>query len=173
MCHGQAPSEAEAQCAELCKKGVVYAVGSEDMDTLTFGTARLARHLMEPESRKMPVVEFDLQKVLSGLELPMESFIDLCILCGCDYCDSIKGIGPTTALKLIREHKTLDKVMDVIRESGKHVVPPNFPYKESKAFFEKPEVTDAAAVGDIKVRLDVSFLPFVARSSHSMLCLNT
>ena len=149
----------------------MYAVGSEDMDTLTFGTAKLARHLMEPESRKMPVVEFDLQKVLSGLELSMESFIDLCILCGCDYCDNIKGIGPTTALKLIREHKTLEKVMELIRESDKYSVPSNFPYMESKAFFEKPEVTDAAAVDEIKVRL-VRFPLFSFTCSSSHVCVS-
>lgn len=31
-------------------------------------------------------------QVLEELELTMDQFIDLCILCGCDYCDSIKGI---------------------------------------------------------------------------------
>ena len=33
-----APCEAEAQCAELVKKGKCYGVGTEDMDALTFGT---------------------------------------------------------------------------------------------------------------------------------------
>ena len=36
--HFTAPSEAEAQCAELVKKGLCYGVGTEDMDALTFGT---------------------------------------------------------------------------------------------------------------------------------------
>jgi flap endonuclease-1 len=31
-----ASCEAEAQCAELAKAGVVYAAGTEDMDALTF-----------------------------------------------------------------------------------------------------------------------------------------
>merc|ERR1712141_891865 len=41
----QAPCEAEAQCAELVKNGKVYAVGTEDMDALTFGSNVLLRHL--------------------------------------------------------------------------------------------------------------------------------
>jgi len=41
----QAPCEAEAQCAELVKAGKVYAVGTEDMDALTFGSKVLLRHL--------------------------------------------------------------------------------------------------------------------------------
>ena len=40
-----APCEAEAQCAELVKSGKVFAVGTEDMDALTFGSSVLLRHL--------------------------------------------------------------------------------------------------------------------------------
>jgi len=40
----EAPCEAEAQCAELCKSGKVWAVVTEDMDALTFGSPRLLRH---------------------------------------------------------------------------------------------------------------------------------
>ncbi|KAJ4842335.1 hypothetical protein Tsubulata_045345, partial [Turnera subulata] len=39
--------------------------------------------------------------ILEGLNLSMDQFIDLCSLSGCDYCDSILGIGGQTALKLI------------------------------------------------------------------------
>jgi flap endonuclease-1 len=41
----------------------VYAVASEDMDSLTFGAPKFIRHLMEPASRKLPVVEFEIAKV--------------------------------------------------------------------------------------------------------------
>lgn len=30
-------------------------------------------------------------QILEGLNLSMDQFIDLCILSGCDYCDSIRG----------------------------------------------------------------------------------
>lgn len=78
----QAPCEAESQCAELVKKGKVYAVGTEDMDALTFGSNVLLRHLTFSEARKMPIKEFHLSKVLEGFELNEEQFIDLCILLG-------------------------------------------------------------------------------------------
>ena len=32
-------------------------------------------------------------QVLEGLGLTQDQFIDLCILCGCDYCGTIKGAG--------------------------------------------------------------------------------
>ena len=65
------PCEAEAQCAALAKAGKVYAAGSEDMDTLTFGTSVLLRHLTFSEARKMPIMEIQLDKVLEGLEMTM------------------------------------------------------------------------------------------------------
>ncbi|MFS7951401.1 putative spleen exonuclease [Helianthus anomalus] len=74
------------------------------MDSLTFGAPKFLRHLMDLSSIETPVMEFDVSKVLEELNLTMDQFIDLCILCGCDYCDSIKGIGGQRALKLIRQH---------------------------------------------------------------------
>ncbi len=100
-----APCEAEAQCAELCKAGRVYCTATEDADALTFGTPLLVRHLNISEARKVPVVEISLDRVLSGMQLSMPQFIDLCILCGCDYTDKIKGIGPKTALELILKYE--------------------------------------------------------------------
>jgi flap endonuclease-1 len=35
----------------------------------------------------------------------------MCILLGCDYLEPIKGVGPKTALKLIREHGDLGSVL--------------------------------------------------------------
>lgn len=68
----QAPCEAEAQCARLCKEGKVWAAGTEDMDTLTCGTTRLLRHLTYAEARKMPILEIQLKDVLNGLGLTMD-----------------------------------------------------------------------------------------------------
>jgi hypothetical protein len=45
------------------KKGKVYAVGTEDMDALTFGSNVLLRHLTFSEARKMPIKEFYHDKV--------------------------------------------------------------------------------------------------------------
>lgn len=44
-------------------------MASEDMDSLTFGSTRFLRHLMEPSSRKIPVMEFDVAKVASLMTL--------------------------------------------------------------------------------------------------------
>ena len=49
----------------------MYAAGSEDMDTLTFNTPILLRHLTYSEARKEPVLEVQLAKVLEGFEMDM------------------------------------------------------------------------------------------------------
>lgn len=67
-----APTEAEAQCAVLARAGKVYAAASEDMDTLTFNTPVLLRHLTFSEQRKEPIQEIHLDKVLEGLDMERE-----------------------------------------------------------------------------------------------------
>jgi flap endonuclease-1 len=69
----------------------VYAIATEDMDALTFATPRLVRNLCAAASAKLPITEYEYEKVLEGLKLTADQFVDLCILCGCDYCGSIKS----------------------------------------------------------------------------------
>lgn len=134
-----APCEAEAQCAVMVRKGLVFAVGTEDMDALTFGAEVLLRNLTVSEAKKAPVRQYTLSTVLSELGISQEQFIDLCILLGCDYCQSIKGIGPKTAYKLIKEHKSIEKIMEL----GKYSAPSEeWVYREARNFFLSPEVRD-------------------------------
>lgn len=136
-----APCEAESQCAELVKKGKVFAVGTEDMDALTFGSNVLLRHLTFSEARKMPIKEFHLDKVLEGFQLSQEEFIDLCILLGCDYCEKIRGIGPKNAVKLVQEHRSIEKIIKNLDK--KYSVPENWMYSEARRLFKEPDVTPA------------------------------
>ncbi|KAH9845874.1 Flap endonuclease 1 [Teratosphaeria destructans] len=138
-----APTEAEAQCAVLARAGKVYAAASEDMDTLTFNSPVLLRKLTFSEQRKEPIQEIHLDKVLEGLQMEYEQFIDLCILLGCDYVDPVKGIGPKVALNLIREHKSLENVVEAVKKSGKYTFPEDWPYKDARQLFLEPDVRSA------------------------------
>jgi len=141
----QAPCEAEAQCAELAKAGKVYAVGTEDMDALTFGTPVLLRHLTFSEARKMPIKEFHLSSILEGFEMSPEQFVDLCILLGCDYVEKIKGIGPKKAIELVRKHDNIETILQNI-DTAKFQPPENWLYTEARRLFKTPEVTPADEV---------------------------
>jgi flap endonuclease-1 len=157
--YSQAPSEAEAQCAELCRGGLVYGAGSEDMDTLTFGSPVLLRHLTFAESRKMPIDIINLPDVLKGLEMDMDKFIDFCILCGCDYLEPLKKIGGKTALKHINDKGSIDAVLEHLRtkknKDGVVANPPpeDWPYEEARELFKKPDVIPSK---DIDVRFRAS-----------------
>jgi flap endonuclease-1 len=72
-----------------------------------------------------------------------QQFIDLCILLGCDYLDPIKGVGPSTALKLINEHKTLDAVVAHMKSSTKYTIPEDWPYADARELFLNPDVRPA------------------------------
>lgn len=50
-----------------------------------------------------------------GLICTFWQFIELCLLLGCDYLEPAKGVGPKTALKLMREHGNLANVVTHIR----------------------------------------------------------
>jgi flap endonuclease-1 len=111
----EAPGEAEAQCAVLVKSGLAFATASEDMDTLTFGSNYLLRGF---NSKKEPITQIQLKEVLEGFEMNMDEFIDLCIMCGCDYTHSIGGVGPVKAFKYITDHKNIENILEVIKENN-------------------------------------------------------
>ncbi|KAI1195373.1 DNA-repair protein rad2 [Nemania serpens] len=140
-----APTEAEAQCAALARAGKVYAAASEDMDTLCFDSPILLRHLTFSEMRKEPIQEISVDRVLEGLHMDRKQFVDLCILLGCDYLDPIPKVGPTTALKLIREHGTLENVVDFMQNDpkNKYTVPDDWPFADARALFFEPDVRKA------------------------------
>ena len=95
----QAPCEAEAECANLNRHNKVYASVSDDMDTLTLRAPILLRGF---HNKKDLITHIDYDEILKGFEMNYDEFVDLCILCGCDYTPTIDGIGPITAFKLIK-----------------------------------------------------------------------
>lgn len=138
----QAPGEAEAQCSEIVKGGLAYAVGSEDLDTLTFAAPIMMRYLTVSEAKKLPIAEYTHSKILEDMGLNNDQFIDFCILLGCDYCDSIKGVGPKKALELIKEFGSIEGILEQI-DREKYKVPENWNFVEARELFNNPNVIPA------------------------------
>lgn len=59
---------------------------------------------------------------------------------GCDYTNSIKGVGPKRAIELIRNHRSLEKIIESI-DTKKFSIPEDWNYKEARLLFQKPEVS--------------------------------
>lgn len=142
----QAPSEGEAQAAYMAARGDVWAAASQDYDSLLFGATRLVRNLAISGKRKLPMREayvqvdpeiIELTATSESLGLTREQLIDLGILIGTDFNpDGFKGIGPKTALKLLRENGTIESIT---RNDADFTPPPNL--NRIRQIFLNPEVT--------------------------------
>lgn len=122
--HVQAPSEAEAQAAYMAANGDVWAVSSKDYDSLLFGAPRLVRYLTiygkeflssKGIYRSLTPEIVDLQRLLSKHCISHSQLVDIAILVGTDFNRGVKGIGPKTALKLIKEYKSIEGLPDKIK----------------------------------------------------------
>ena len=79
-------------------------------------------------------------------------FIDLCILCGCDYTTNIPGIGPIKAFKYMEECKNIEGIIEKIEKENenpnkkkKYQVPENFHFEASRELFKNPSVENDKA----------------------------
>lgn len=143
----QAPSEGEAQAAHLTKRGHADYCASQDYDSLLFGAPKFVRNITISGRRKLPsknmyievipeVVELD--QVLKECGITYEQLIDVGVLIGTDFNpDGIKGLGPKTALKLIKEHGSLEQALPHVKNAEFPVEP-----QRIREIFLHPKVTD-------------------------------
>jgi len=139
-----APSEGECQASYMARKGDAWAAASQDFDSLLFGTPILVRNLTVSGKRKLPrqkiyvdvVPEIlNLDEGLAKLGITREQLVDVAILVGTDFNPGIKGIGPKKGLKYVKQHGTLEKVLEA-RELEL------LGYEDVRNIFLNPEVTD-------------------------------
>ena len=146
----QAPSEGEAQTAYMVKKGDAYASVSQDYDNLIFNCPLLVRNL-SIEGRRKKAGTFAYQKVnpelislpevLDYLKLNLDQLIVLAILVGTDYNPGgVKGIGPKTGLKLLKEHGLDFETIFTTAEWDKHY--PDLKWQEVFNTIKNMPVTD-------------------------------
>ena len=119
-------NEAEIVCAQLNKHNIVNGCLTEDSDYLTNGGNYFLRNFNVNSNE---ITLYKLHEVLKDLELNNDQFIDLCILYGCDYTSTIKGIGQIRGLKLIKQHKSIENIIKYIEENKTpFVIPDDFDY---------------------------------------------
>jgi flap endonuclease-1 len=126
-----APEEADSELSYLCRENMVYAVLTEDMDILTFGSPRIIRNL---SSNKKSPIEIELSTTLFNLGLEYEQFIELCILFGCDYCLHLNDIKSNKIFETYIKYKTIEGTIDKLKSEG-YNIPSDFEYKEAKKYF--------------------------------------
>lgn len=119
-----APSEGEAQAAYMSTDdypGDIYAVGSQDWDCLLFGADTMVKNLTTRKTRKtsgggkkeISTERIQLDNVLEQLDVSHEKLIWMGILMGTDFNpDGIHGIGPKTALKLVKKYESFEELLE-------------------------------------------------------------
>jgi flap endonuclease-1 len=131
----------------LAKREDADYCASQDYDSLLFGAPRFVRNVTVSGRRKLPskniyvevipeVVE--LEHVLRECGITYEQLVDVGILIGTDYNpDGIKGLGPKTALKLVKEYGNLEN-------AASHVKNAEFPVEPQRIreIFLHPKVID-------------------------------
>ena len=105
----KAPLEAETMCSDLCKRGLVDAVLSDDTDVLAYGSP-VNLNKLNINSDTCIRVKYD--DALKGLELENDQFLDLCIMCGTDYNTNIFRVGPEKSYQYIKKFGTIDGITD-------------------------------------------------------------
>lgn len=122
-----APYEADSQMVYLERKGVIDGILSEDSDLLVFG----AKCLITKLDKYGDCVEVNRNNFTACREISLVGWSDadfrrMAILSGCDYLPSIGGLGLKTAHRMLRQHKTVERLVKAAQFDGKKKVPAGY-----------------------------------------------
>lgn len=97
------PYEADAQLYFLQKVGYIDHILTEDSDLIVYGSSSVLYKYSGTH-----VDEYDANHLHKAKDVYFkENLLDICILSGCDYLDSIKGVGLITAHKVLKANKDI------------------------------------------------------------------
>jgi len=122
----------------MAATGTVDHAGSEDYDTLLFGAPTTLRQLTSKGDPEL----MDLAATLDDLGIDRQGLVDVAMLCGTDFNEGVRGIGPKTAVTAVREHGDLWGVLD-----ARDATIPNA--AAVREFFTDPPVADIDVDTDV------------------------
>ncbi|KAI9673512.1 MAG: DNA repair protein rad2 [Trizodia sp. TS-e1964] len=98
-----APMEAEAQCAELVRLGLVDGIVTDDSDVFLFGGTRVYKNMFNQAKYVECYLSSDLEK---EFDLTRDKLVRIAHLLGSDYTEGLPSVGPVTALEILAEFNT-------------------------------------------------------------------
>ena len=114
-----APYEADAQMAFLALNGHVDAVITEDSDLLAYGCEcvlfKFEKDGFVDEIRRE---RFPQNTTVSFIGFSPQMILEMCILAGCDFLPSLKGIGPKKAHSLLKRFRHFMRAVKHLRYDG-------------------------------------------------------
>ena len=130
-----ADGEAEGLCARLVRENYADFAISEDSDLYPCACPISVKGFT-PDKNQVTVCYLDV--LLKEFDVTYKQFVDICILCGCDYLHkkTIRGIGQKRAFDFIKEHGTIEKMIEnVCNKDGKFSVSEHFDYTMARSLF--------------------------------------
>ncbi|KAI3325410.1 hypothetical protein HD806DRAFT_490253 [Xylariaceae sp. AK1471] len=122
-----APYEADAQLVYLERQGVISGIISEDSDLLVFGAKRLITKLDQyGQCVEINRRDFNACREVSFIGWDDKQFRQMTILSGCDYLPGIQNFGLKTAHRMLRKHKTVERIIQTLQFEGKLRIPANY-----------------------------------------------
>ncbi|KAK4124599.1 hypothetical protein N657DRAFT_644845 [Parathielavia appendiculata] len=164
-----APYEADAQLVYLERQGLISGIVSEDSDLLVFG----AKRLLTKMDQHGQCVEINRRDFCAVREISLTGWTDnefrhMAILSGCDYLKGVNNIGLKTAYRLIRKHKTPERVVKMLRFDGKHQIPDSYldEFKQAELTFLHqrvfcPKKQDIVLLTEPELSVNVDDMPFI------------
>ncbi len=134
----QAPFEAEAQCAQLEKAGLVDGVITEDSDVFLFGAKTVYRRLFADGKF---AEEYSALRVERELGVNRNKLIQLAYLLGSDYTSGVRGIGIVNAMEVLQAFPGCDGLNEFFDWT-----------KTVTMFAEKPEEDESSVKNQAAVR---------------------
>lgn len=151
-----APMEAEAQCAELFRMGLVDGIVTDDSDCFLFGGSRIYKNMFNQKQYVECYIAEDIEHTLG---LDNNKLIELALLLGSDYTEGIKGIGPVLAMEILAQFGDLDNFKEWFE---KHT-------QAQKIQDEKPTTLERSLLGRIrngKLFLPASFPDSIVKDAY-------
>ncbi|KAL9942105.1 hypothetical protein ACHAQF_009023 [Verticillium nonalfalfae] len=132
-----APYEADSQLVYLERQGIIGGILSEDSDLLVFGCKRLLTKLDQYGN----CIEINRRDFAACREVSLTGWTDaefrrMAILSGCDYLAGVSNMGLKTAYRMVRQHKTPERLVRMMQFEAKHRVSEDY-----LANFTKAELT--------------------------------
>lgn len=164
-----APYEADSQLAYLERRGIIQGILSEDSDLLVFG----AKCLITKLDKYGECVEINRNLFTACREVSLAGWSDaefrwMAMLSGCDYLPSIGKMGLKTAHRMLRKHKTVERVIRAAHFDSQFKVPQGYleGFKQAERTFLYQWVFCPIANGLVNLTapdsgVDVATMPYI------------
>ena len=140
----QATGEAEELCSELCRQKMVLGVYSTDTDNIIRRCPLIINSIYIDENEAMvaDIVKYD-ECIPKSLGFSYSTFVDFCIMMGCDYNERVKGMREDHIREYLLYYKCIEKL-----EEGKGVLLDHLNYKECRLLFSDKSIEECCSNHD-------------------------